>query len=167
MNWINDKKLNFKLDFSKIKFFKKYDYDINRVIGVKGDEKYILLAEKKLIRRYREKLKSSALLSSFIPIENAIFYSFEIEKSVVENIEINIDAFVETKVYEEAGLSETENYIIKYEIVDALKDEKNVVIQCVIVPESFIEKNYKYIIKETGYIDYLSFHAFAYKSLYE
>ena len=157
MNWTK------KLDFSKV--FKKYDYDINRVVGVKEKERYILLAEKKLLRIYRDKLKSSSLICSNIPIENAIFYSFEVEKNVLENI--NIDAFVETRVYEEAGLSETEKYIIKYEIIDALKDEKNVIIQCVIVPENFIEKSYEYILKETNYIDYLSFPAFAYKALYE
>ena len=158
------KKEDFINFFKKIKFFKKYNYDINRVIGVKDNEKYILLAEKKLIRIYRQNLKSTALLSSYIPIEHAIFYNFEVEKSVIENVDI--DSFVEIKVYEEAGLLDTEEYLIKYEIVDLLKDERKVIIQCVIVPISFISKNYDYIIKETGYIDYLSFPAFAYESLY-
>ncbi len=155
------KKLNL---FSNIKLFKKYNYNINRVIGVKGNERYVLLAEKKLIRIYRDKLKSSALLCSYIPIENAIFYSFEVEANVIENIDL--DSFVETKVYEEAGLLETEEYVIKYEVVKSLRDDKYVVIQCVIVPVNFIAKNYEYILKETGYIDYLSFPAFAYRSLY-
>ena len=151
--------------FSKFSFFKKYNYDVNRVVGIKGDERYVLLAEKKLIRIYRGKLKSTPLLCSYIPIENAIFYSFDVEANVIENVDL--DSFIETKVYEEAGLLETEEYIVKYEIVKSLKDEKKVVIQCVIVPVNFVTKNYEYILKETGYIDYLSFPAFAYKSLYK
>jgi len=159
------KKIKLKEFFANFKFFQKYNYDINRVIGVKDKERYILLSEKKLIRIYRNKLKSTPLLASYIPIENAIFYSFEVEKNVIENIDL--DSFVETKVYEEAGLLETEEYLIKYEVVHMLKDDKKAVIQCVIVPINFIAKNYEYILKESGYIDYLSFPAFAYKSLYQ
>ncbi len=159
------KKEKTKNSGSKFNLFKKYNYDINRVVGIKGDEKYVLLAEKKLIRIYRGKLKSSPLLCSYIPIENAIFYSFEVEENVIGNVDL--DSFIETKVYEEAGLLETEEYIIKYEVINALRDNKKTVIQCVIVPVNFINKNYEYILKETGYIDYLSFPAFAYKSLYE
>jgi len=159
------KKEKLKNLFANLKVFKKYNYDINRVVGVKDNEKYILLAEKKLIRIYRDKLKSTPLLSSYIPIENAIFYSFEVEKNVIENIDL--DSFVETKVYEEAGLLDTEEYLVKYEVVTKLKDDKKAIIQCVIVPVNFINTNYEYILKESGYIDYLSFPAFAYKSLYQ
>ena len=162
-------KLRFKNKENKKSFknlFKKYDYDINRVVGVKGEERYILLAEKKLLRIYRDKLKSTPLLCSYIPIENAIFYSFEVERNVLDN-NIDLDDLVETRVYSEAGLSETEKYLIKYEVITELKDEKNAIIQCVIVPVNFIYKNYEYILKESNYIDYLSFPAFAYKALYK
>jgi len=158
---------NKKRKFSFKDLFKKYNYDINEVIGVKDKKKYILYADKKLIRIYREKLKSPALLSTYLPIENAIFYSFEVEKTVIFNEEVDINDFIETKVYEEAGLSETEEYVIKYKIIDKLKDEKRVLVQTVIVSKTFIKQAYEYILKETGYIDYLSFPAFAYKSLYE
>ena len=159
------KRLNFKNHFSGMKFFQKYNYDINRVIGVKDNEKYILLADKKLIRIYRDKLKATPLLCNYIPIENAIFYSFEVEKNVIENVDL--DSFIETKVYTDAGLLETEEYIIKYEVITELKDDKKAVIQCVIVPVDFIKKNYTSILKKSGYIDYLSFPAFAYKALYQ
>ena len=158
-------KEQFKNFFSKLRIFKKYDYDINRVVGVKDNQRFILLAEKKLIRIYRDKLKSTPLLCSYIPIENAIFYSFEIEENIIN--QVDVDAFIETKVYEEAGLLESEKYLIKYEIVRDLKEDNKVVVQCVIVSVNFIEENYEYILNETGYIDYLSFPAFAYKSLYE
>ncbi len=157
------KKLDFNSFFSGFKI-KKYNYDINKVIGVKNNQKYILFADKKLIRIYRGKLKSTPLLCSYVPIENAIFYNFNVEKNVIEKIDL--DSFVETKVYEEAGLLETEEYVIKYKIIDKLNDDKKVIIQCVIAPVSFINKYYQSILNKTDYIDYLSFPAFAYKSLY-
>lgn len=150
---------------SKFRMVKKYNYNINEVIGVKGKEKYILYVEKKLIRIYRGALKSSPLLSTYIPIEHAIFYSFNLEKSVLEKIDL--DEYIETRVYEEAGLEETEAYVINYEVVEEYSDDKYVVIETVIVPETYIKENYKYILKETGYIDYISFPAFSYKALYE
>jgi len=159
------KKENLTKFLSKIKFIKKYNYDINKVIGIKDNDRYILYADKKLIRIYRGNLKSTPLICSYIPIENAIFYNFTVEKSLIEKVDL--DGFIETKVYEEAGLLDTEQYIIKYKIINKLIDEDKVLIQCVIVPVSFVENAYEYIIKETGYIDYLSFPAFAYKSLYE
>ena len=157
------KKLDFNSFFSGFKI-KKYNYNVNKIIGVKKNQKYILFADKKLIRIYRDKLKSTPLLCSYVPIENAIFYNFSVEKNVIEKIDL--DSFVETKVYEEAGLLETEEYIIKYKIIDKLNDDKKVMIQCVIVSVSFINKFYQPILKETDYIDYLSFPAFAYRSLY-
>ena len=154
------------LIFSVKKLTQKYDYDINRVIGVDKDSRYILYPDKKLIRIYRGDLKSKALLSSYVPIESAIFYNFIIEKNVLAKI-AELDSFIETKVYEEAGLQETEEYLIKYKIVDKLQQNENALVQCVIVPRSVIEKSYEDIIQKVGYIDYLSFPAFAYKALYE
>jgi len=149
----------------KPSFFKKFDYTTDEVIGIKDNEKFVLYPKRKLIRIYRGDLKSKAILSCYIPIEQAIFYSFEIEKNVIEKVDI--DNFVETKVYEEAGVSETEKYLIKYKIIDSVKDEKIVTIEAIIVPESYIKHSYKDIIEKTGYIDYISFPAFAYKALYE
>jgi len=154
---------NKKFNFS---FFKnKYNYDVNKVIGIKDKERYILYTDKKLLRIYRENLKSKALLSSYIPIEEAIFYNFTIQSNVLEKIDL--DSFIETKVYEEAGLSETEKYIIKYKIIDKLTNEKEILIQTVIVPENYIRSSYDYILKEAGYVDYISFPAFAYQTLYD
>ncbi len=154
------KQMNFKPGF-----LKKYDYDIDEVIGVKGHDKFVLYTQKKLIRIFRGRLKSKALLSSYIPIENAIFYSFEIEKNVIEKVDL--EHFIEAKVYEEAGVDETEKYIIKYKIVDSMKDEKLVTVEVIIVPAGFIENGYRDVLDEAGYVDYISFPAFAYKALYD
>jgi hypothetical protein len=150
---------------SNIKFLKKYNYDVNKVVGIKGEEAYILYANKKLLRIYRDSLKSTPLLNTYIPIENAIFYNFEIDKNILEKIEL--DKFIETKVYEETGIDETEKYVIKYKIVDLLKDEKRVMVETVIVSQTFIENHFEQILNKIGYIDYVSFPAFSYKSLYE
>ncbi|WP_457562958.1 hypothetical protein [Caminibacter pacificus] len=144
--------------------FKKYNYNIDEVIGVKGKEKYILYVDKKLIRIYRGNLASSPLLCSYVPVESAIFFSFLLEKSVLEKIDL--DSYIETKVYEEAGVEETEEYIIKYKLVDKYQDPKYVVVETVIVPTNLINTHYKEVLEQTGYIDYLSFPAFAYKALY-
>jgi hypothetical protein len=154
------KKINFKPAF-----LKKYDYNVDEIIGVKGRDKFVLYAKKKLIRILRGGLKSKSLLSSYIPIEPAIFYSFEIEKNVLEKVDL--EKFIESKVYEEAGVDETEKYVIKYKIIDSMKDEKLVTVEVIIVPEGYIEKEYENIVKETGYLDYISFPAFAYKALYD
>ncbi len=164
----NVKKINkesfFKF-FNSINFIKKYNYNVNEIVGIKDNEKYILYIQKKLIRIYRGSLKSSPLLCSFLSLEDAIFYSFEIEKSIINKVDIQ--SFIETKVYEEAGVDETEEYEIKYKIIDKLKDDKYVIIETIIVPTSKIDQKFSYILKETGYIDYISFPAFAYKALYE
>ena len=158
--------MNLKIKKFDLKFLKeKYNYDVTQVIGVKGKERYILYTDKKLLRIYRDKLKSSALLSTYIPIEDAIFYNFTVESAILDKIDL--DTFIETKVYDEAGLLETEKYIIKYKIINKLKNEKEVLIQTVIVPENYLNKNYNDILEETGYIDYISFPAFAYKTLYD
>jgi ribosomal protein S8 len=169
---MNIKEIDIKEKIKKIKnkiknlpFLKKYNYDINKVVGIKDNEKYILFADKKLLRIYRGNLRSTPLINTYIPIENAIFYNFEMEKSLIEKIDL--DKFIETRVYEETGVEETDKYIIKYKIVDLLKNEKKVMIETVIVSYSFIERNFDYILKESGYIDYLSFPAFSYQSLYQ
>jgi len=151
--------------FNYINFIKKYNYNVNEIVGVKDNDKYILYVQKKLIRIYRGSLKSSPLLCSFLSLEDAIFYSFEIEKSVINKVDIQ--SFIETKVYEEAGVDETEEYEIKYKIIDKLRDDKYVIIETIIVPTSKIDTKFSYILKETGYVDYISFPAFAYKALYE
>jgi hypothetical protein len=161
---VKELKSKFQNKFN-FKFLQKYDYDINQVVGVKGEEKYILYADKKLLRIYRGDLKGPPLINSYIPIEHAIFYNFEIEKTVLEKVDL--DKFVETKVYEETGVDETDKYIIKYKIIDVLTNDKKVVIETVILPQSYIEHSFEYIIKETGYIDYISFPAFSYRSLYQ
>jgi len=150
---------------SNMKFLQKYDYDISKVIGVKDNEAYILYTDKKLLRIYRNKLKSSPLLNSYVPIENVIFYNFELEKNILEKVDV--DKFIETKIYEETGIDETERYIVKYKVIDFLQDEKKVMIEVVIVSEGFLYKHFEDILHKVGYIDYVSFPAFSYKSLYQ
>jgi hypothetical protein len=139
MKSLKSKHININL---KLGFLKQFDYNIDEVIGVKNYEKFILYIKKKLIRIYRASLKSKALLSTYIPIEEAIFYNFEIEKKVLEKIE-DLDDYIETKVYDEAGVNETEKYVIKYKIIDSMKNEKLVTVEVIIIPASYIENGYK------------------------
>ncbi|MEO1942627.1 MAG: hypothetical protein ABGW77_07055 [Campylobacterales bacterium] len=151
------------------RYLKKYDYNIEHVIGVRGLEKYILHFDSKVIRIYRgHTFRGEPLLCSYIPLEKAIFYSFELDKGAIEKAEdeSEIRGMVETEVYGNAGIDETEEYIIKYKLVPHLKNEKKVGVESVIVPVTFIEMEYKDILEDAGYIDYLSFPAFSFASLY-
>jgi hypothetical protein len=151
------------------RYLKKYDYNIDHVIGVRGLEKYILHFDSKVIRIYRgHTFRGEPLLCSYIPLEKAIFYSFELDKGAIEKAEdeSEIRGMVETEVYGNAGIDETEEYIIKYKLVPHLKNEKKVGVESVIVPVTFIEMEYKDILEDAGYIDYLSFPAFSFASLY-
>jgi hypothetical protein len=51
------KKLELEKFISNLKprFLKKFDYDINDIIGVKGQEKFILYTKKKVIKREKRK----------------------------------------------------------------------------------------------------------------
>jgi hypothetical protein len=158
--------MSLKDKFNNLKILRKYDYDINQVVGVKGNERYILYTDKKLLRIYRDDLKGAPLINTYIPTENTIFYTLEVDKNIIDKLD-DVDSFVKTRVYEEAGLDETDEYIIKHKIVDLLTDEKKVMIEIVIVSQSFVREHFEYILKESGYIDYLSFPAFSYQSLYK
>ena len=80
---------------------------------------------------------------------------------------MDLESYIETRVYEEAGVEETQEYEIKYKIVDKLKDDKYVVIETVIVATEDLDREFECILKEAGYIDYISFPAFSYRALYE
>jgi|GEM_PF-3160843 len=157
--------------FDKLKrYTQKYDYDINNVIGVRDAERYIVHFDRKIIRIYRgASLKVPPLLCSYIPIEQAIFYSFETESNVVDKFttEEELKEYIETEVYRASqDISETEEYTIKYKIVRSLRDEKKVAIETVIVPGDYLRDGFSDIVDKTGYIDYLSFPAFSFASLY-
>ncbi|MRJ07235.1 MAG: hypothetical protein C6I01_06925 [Epsilonproteobacteria bacterium] len=151
------------------KYLKKYDYNVDEVIGVKDKERYILHADRKIIRIYRgSTLKGEPLLCSYLPLEKAIFYSFELDKGAVERTSSpdELMSMIETEIYANAGIDETEEYIIKYKLVKNLKNEKKVGVEAVIIPSTFVEFEYADIIQETGYLDYLSFPAFSFGALY-
>ena len=145
---------------------KKYNYDTNKVIGVKPEDPnaYIFLGKSKVIRRYHDKLKSSALICSYLPIEEIIPFSLEIEKSLYDKI--NLDNYIKTKIYEEANLPEQEKYIYRYEIVESI-DNKKVFIQVYLISEFLIKEKFKEFYEEVGYLDYLSFPGFSFKYLYK
>ena len=145
---------------------KKYNYDIDKVIGVKPDESnaYIFLGKSKVIRRYHNKLKSSALICSYLPIEEIIPFSLEIDKSLYNKV--NLDNYIRTKIYEDANLPEQEKYYYRYEIVES-SDNKKVFIQVYLISEFLIKEKFKKFYDEVGYLDYLSFPGFSFKYLYK
>lgn len=149
-----------------IKLLKKYNYELNEIIGVKNEQKYRLIVKSKVLRKYNEKLyKPKNLVTSYINLEAAYFYSFEVDKNILHKVK-NIEHFIMSRAYVEAGIEKTEKYILKYSIVE-LKDPKKIKIECILLPETYIKLNYKKYAEEIGYLDYLSFPIFSYKVLYQ
>ncbi len=167
-----------KIDLSKFKsLFVKYDYNINEVIGIDKEKlennqyketAYILYADRKLIRYYRGNLRAAPLMNGYIPIEDAMPFNFQVEKSVIEKLtKEEIKEYIETQVYESGGLKEEEEYEIKYTLIEDEEDEGIYKVETVVVARSAIEYKFRDLLERVGYIDYISFPAFSYKSLYE
>ena len=143
-----------KIDLSKFKsLFVKYDYNINEVIGIDKEKlennqyketAYILYADRKLIRYYRGNLRAAPLMNGYIPIEDAMPFNFQVEKSVIEKLtKEEIKEYIETQVYESGGLKEEEEYEIKYTLIEDEEDEGIYKVETVVVARSAIEYKFR------------------------
>jgi len=149
------------------KYFKKYSYDINKIVGINPfnfDEIY-LLEDRKISKITSKDIKDEYLISSYIPNKNVITYEFKIQKNLLDKIELY--DYVETKCYEEVGLDEAEEYIFKYKIRESATDTKNVLIEVLIVSKKQLEEYYSPIKEKYGYLDYLTYPGFAFSVLYQ
>jgi len=152
------------------KLFKKYDYNFNEIIGIKEDKKYRLVVKSKVLRKYNGKLhKPKNLVTSYINLEAALeaayFYSFEVDKNILHKVK-DLEHFIMSRAYAEAGIEKTEKYILKYSIIE-LKNPKKIKIECILLPETYVKLNYKKYAEDIGYLDYLSFPIFSYKVIYQ
>lgn len=147
--------------------FKKFSYDISKVVGVdpKDPENAYILENGKLTY-HKKSLKGSYLLTTYLEPKDVIPYSFEVEKKLLGKIDI--DSYIETKAYEEAGLDETQEYIFNYKILENFIDDKKVLAEILIVPkENVIEQKYKAIKDKTNYIDSIVYPGYVFEVLYK
>jgi hypothetical protein len=151
------------------KLIKKYSYDIDRVVGVDPTnlENRIILENGRL-SEYSSKhsLRGDFLLTTYLQTKDVITYSFEMEKSLLDKTDI--DSYVETKAYEEAGLDETQEYIFKHKVLESFVNEKMLLVEVIIVvKEPVLEKKFSQIIEDTKYIDFVSYPGFIFEVLYK
>jgi len=156
-----------KLDLNLEKFFKKYSYNVNKVVGIDPfDFGNIYLLEDGVLSRIKLKdIKQEHIVSSYIPNKNVITYELKLQKNLLDKIEL--DDYIETKCYEEIGLDEAEEYIFKYKVIDSLADEKYIIAEVVIITKSDIEELYEPFVKKTGYLDFITYSGYAFNVLYK
>jgi len=152
---------------------KKFNYDINRIIGVeylkendkKELKKYYLDVKTKVIRKYHDSLRNPKnLICSYIDVEKTLSMRIKLKKDTLNKL-TNLDKFIKTKIYTEFAPEEIIEYTFRYQIVE-LKNEE-VAIEVVFLPKENFEKMFKEIVNLVGFVDYISFPAFSYKSLYQ
>ncbi len=149
------------------KYFKKYSYNINKIVGVNPfdfNELYSL-EDRRLSKIRKKNVKQEHLISTYIPNKNVITYEFKIQKNLLDKIELY--DYIETKSYEEVGLDEAEEYIFKYKLIESEADTKNVLIEVVIVSKKELEEFFSPIKEEYGYLDYLTYPGFVFNVLYQ
>ena len=149
------------------KYFKKYSYNINKIVGVNPfdfNELYSL-EDRRLSKIRKKNVKQEHLISTYIPNKNVITYEFKIQKNLLDKIELY--DYIETKSYEEVGLDEAEEYIFKYKLIESEADTKNVLIEVVIVSKKELGEFFSPIKEEYGYLDYLTYPGFVFNVLYQ
>ena len=147
-------------------YLKKYSYDTNKIIGFNpSDFNEVYLLENGVLSKSTSKdIKSEYLLSTYIPNEYVITYEFKLQKNLLDKIDLN--DYVETKCYEDVGLDEAEEYVFKYKLVSSIMDEKNILVEVIIISKKNIEEYYQPLIKKYGFLDFISYSGFLFNVLY-
>ena len=149
------------------KYFKKYSYNVNKVVGVDPfDFDNLLLLENGVLSEISKKeIKQEYLIASYIPNRDVITYELTIQKNLLEKIEL--EDYIETKCYEEVGLDEAEEYIFKHKVVDSIADEKNLIVEVVIISKTNMVEKYQSLKDNYGYLDYLTYPGYVFDVLYK
>jgi len=156
-----------KVEFNLEKYFKKYSYDTNKVVGIDPsdfDNNYIL--ENGILSKIPKKeIKKEHLLATYIPNNIVITYEFKIQKNLLEKIDL--DDFIETKCYEDVGLDKVETYIFKYKLIYGLEEDKELSVEVVIIPEKALKEHVEPITSKYGYLDYITYSGYVFNALYQ
>jgi cell division protein FtsB len=147
------------------KYLKKYSYNLDTVVGIDTESDELFLMNEGIISKITKKeVNPEHLLSSYIPNKNVITYEFKMQKNLLDKVDLN--DYVETKCYEDVGLDEAEEYIFKYKIIDTISDDKNVMVEVIIIAKKDFKSFYEPIVKDYGYIDYITYSGFVFNALY-
>ena len=154
---------NIKLE----KYFKKYSYDTNKVVGIDPfDFNNKFLLDNGILSTINDKeIKKEYLISSYIPNKYVISYEFPIAKNLLEKIDL--DDYIETKCYEDVGLDDSEEYIFKYKINDINEESKEILVEVFIVSHKDFNELFKPILDKYYYLDYATYPGHVFSALYK
>ena len=149
------------------KYFKKYSYDINKIVGIDPfDFNNKFLLENGILSKVDDKdIKKEYLISSYIPNKYVISYEFSIAKNLLEKIDL--DDYVETKCYEDVGLDDSEEYVFKYKIDDYDSESKEILIEVFIVSHKELNEFFNPVVSKYNYLDYVTYPGFVFNVLYK
>ncbi len=125
------------------------------------DKKYYTLKDQKLQPLKRLTYNNSNFVASYVNSKDMITASIEISRSIPNE---DIEDIVEIKAYEELGLDQANEYVIKYVERESAGDIRN--FDLFIVEPSVLEEIFGETVKETKYIDLLMPAPLVYLSLY-
>jgi len=151
------------------KLLKKYSYNIDKIVGVDPfNFNNIYFLENGILKEGKQKsVNKEHLIATYIPNipeKDIITYEFKLQKNLFDKVDP--DTLIETKCYEDLRLDEAEEYVIKYKILD-IKDDKFETVEVVVIKKRDLEEYYAPVVKQYGYIDFLTYPGYAYSVLYK
>jgi len=153
--------------FNFLKKIKKFSYNLDKLVAIDpSDFDNIFILEDKIIKKIENnKIPKDALISTYIPTKYITTYELKVAKNLIDKIDIN--DYIETKSYEELELDEAEEYIFKYNLVNPLGDDKNILIEVSIIKKLELEEIFKPVFDKYKYIDYIGYSGFLFEVLYK
>ncbi len=125
------------------------------------EKKYYALKGKKLSSLKNLEYNSANLVASYINHRDLISTTIELSRSILDE---DIQDIIEIKAYEEFGLDQASEYVVRYNEKEIKGDVK--IFDIFVAKRDVLEKSFGSTISETKYIDLLVPSPLLYQSLY-
>ncbi|MEA3492598.1 MAG: hypothetical protein U9R27_11930 [Campylobacterota bacterium] len=125
------------------------------------ERKYYALKDQKLKALGKLTYNSSNFVSTFIDNKDIISTSIEVSRSIPDEDTFDV---IEIKAYEELGLDQANEYLIKYIERESGGDER--IFDTFVIEPEVLEETYRPIVNETKYIDLLTPAPLLYRAIY-
>ncbi len=125
------------------------------------ERKYYALKDQKLKVLGRLAYNSSNFVSTFVNNKDLISTSIEVSRSIpIEDT----DDIIEIKAYEELGLDQANEYLIRYIERESTGDVR--LFDTFVIEPEVLEETYRDVVNETKYIDLLTPAPLLYRAVY-
>ncbi len=149
-----NKGVSFKMNANKSK--------IKSIVTINAyDKKYYVLKDQKFKPLKRLAYNSSNFVASYVNSRDLISASIEISRSIPNE---DLQDVIEIRAYEELGLNQANEYIIKYVERESTGDIRN--FDLFVAEPAVLEETFAETVKETKYIDLLIPAPLLYQSIY-